>query len=87
MNDKRCADCIRIAKLDAQGGKGIFGGGLLLSDRADGGEGRPSGVCRACAAGRPRSGGGRGRVVAATARGAAVPGPTPRRERLILCKT
>ena len=27
-------DCIFIAKLDAMGGKGIFGGGLLLNERA-----------------------------------------------------
>ena len=27
-------DCAPIAKLDAMGGRGIFGGGLLLSDRA-----------------------------------------------------
>ena len=30
----RRSDCIRISKLEAQGGKGIFGGGLLLSERA-----------------------------------------------------
>ena len=30
----RRPDCIRISKLEAQGGKSIFGGGLLLSERA-----------------------------------------------------
>ena len=30
----RRSDCIRISKLEAQGGKSIFGGGLLLSERA-----------------------------------------------------
>ena len=30
----RRADCVRISKLDAMGGRGIFGGGLLLSPRA-----------------------------------------------------
>lgn len=30
----RRSDCIRISKLEAQGGKSIFGGGLLLSPRA-----------------------------------------------------
>ena len=30
----RRADCVRINKLDAQGSKSIFGGGLLLSERA-----------------------------------------------------
>lgn len=30
----RRPDCISIRKLEAQGGKSIFGGGLLLSERA-----------------------------------------------------
>lgn len=30
----RRSDCIRISKLEAQGAKSIFGGGLLLSERA-----------------------------------------------------
>ena len=30
----RRADCARVTKLDAMGGKGIFGGGLLLAERA-----------------------------------------------------
>mgnify|MGYP005910645265 CR=1 FL=1 len=30
----RRSDCIRISKLEAQGSKSIFGGGLLLSERA-----------------------------------------------------